>query len=548
MKKLLLVIALVMIFIAPMQSFAQDTLVIYASQGNLNDIISADTLTGGAQAHAVYSLVSLDTTYKFAGPITATSDISVIGTVDPVTKRPPCIQPLVLQDASIPGTLFILNGNGIKGTFKNLYLLAVATNNTASGGGIAMQVTADNVRLTVDNCIFDGWQQFGIGYNGNWDDFFVSNSNFRNMVHSNQWYIGEVIRNMWPGEAYTDTMSFVGNTMLCVNGYAACPVTKFYETYFEFNQNKVFYTFKNPLFIFNVTDARINDNIFYGLYAGGVSVAENPWWDNLWSPDTTYGVVSLDTLNEANAKLFSPADSADADIRNIADKKRKVEVNNNTYFWPTTLTDFWTAWNDTATTTAVRTASFMNEKTTAMFADDARYPDLVATGNVNVDPGTMTNLDSDILSGTSGNDVGLIEYFKQVRTATAATDVWGYKMTQVSGAADWVPLWPLPEVAFVTAIEEQAAAAPRDFSLKQNYPNPFNPTTSLTYTVAKAGKVSLKVYDIRGRLVSTLLNSEMKSAGTYQININMSDMPSGVYHAVLQKGTASISKKMVLLK
>ncbi|RKY53042.1 MAG: hypothetical protein DRP89_06770, partial [Candidatus Neomarinimicrobiota bacterium] len=335
MKRLLFLIAMVVLVVAPIQLFAQtsDTLVVYATPNNLNDVINADTLANGAPAHHVYKLVSLDTTYKFSGTITAIEDIAVLGVVDPSDGRPPCIQPAVLEDGSIPGTLFTLNADGIKGTFKNLYLLALATNNTASGGGIAIQVSADNVRLTVDNCVFDGWQSFAIGYNGNWDDFFVTNSYFRNMVHPNQWYIGEVIRNEWPGTAYTDTMSLKNNIMLCINGYAACPVTKYYETYFEFLNNKVVYTFKNPLFIFNVTNAKINDNIFYGTYAGGISQAENPWWDNLWHPDTTYGVVSLDSLSLDNAKMFCPDDSANAKIDSIAESRRTVEVKDNIYFW-----------------------------------------------------------------------------------------------------------------------------------------------------------------------------------------------------------------------
>jgi hypothetical protein len=270
MKQLLFLLALVMLINAPILVYAQTTLDISADEGNLNDIIGADTLANGAPAHDAYRLVSLDKTYKFTGTITAKGNLTVVGVVDPVTGRPPCIQPGVLPDGSLPSTLFTLTGAGIKGTFKNLYLLAIATNNTATGAGIAIQVSGDHVRLDVDNCVFDGWQSFAIGYNGNWDDFFITNCNFRNMVHPNQWYIGEVIRNEWPGEAYTGTMSFVNNTMLCVNGYAACPVTKWYTKYFEFVGNKVLYTFKNPFFIFNVTDARINDNVFYGLYAGGV--------------------------------------------------------------------------------------------------------------------------------------------------------------------------------------------------------------------------------------------------------------------------------------
>ena len=254
-----------------------DTMTIRASQGNINEIIEADTLANGSQAHDTYQLVTLDTTYKFTGALTIREDMTIMGVLDPVTGRPPCIQPAVLQDFTIPPTLFIINVAGTKVTVKNVYLLALATNNTANADGQVFSVTADEVSLTVDNCVFDAWQAFGIGYSGNWDDFFIWNCHFRNFVHPNQWYIGEVLRNTWPGEAYTDTISMVGNTMLCINGYAAGQVTKFYEKYFEFTDNKVLYTFKNPFFIFNMTEGKINDNIFYANYSGGVDTTENPW-------------------------------------------------------------------------------------------------------------------------------------------------------------------------------------------------------------------------------------------------------------------------------
>jgi hypothetical protein len=540
-------IAMLVFCIAP---FAQaQTLVIHATQGNLNEIIEADTLAGGTQAHDVYQLVSLDTTYKFSGAITATQDITVIGVVDPVTGRPPCIQPAVLQDQSIPPTIFTLNGTGIHGTFMNLYLLAKATNNTANADGIAIQVSADNVKLTVDNCVFDGWQSFAIGYNANWDDFFIHNSHFRNMVHPNQWYIGEIIRNEWPGEAYTDTMSFVGNTMLCINGYAAAPVTKYYQTYFEFVNNRVLYTFKNPFFIFNATKAKINDNVFYSNYSGGVDQTEHPWWDNLWLPDSTYGVIALEPLSLATAKIFCPSDSSDPNILSIAESQRTVEVLNNTYFWPTAVVNLWTNWNNTQANW-IRIPMWMNEPTIAMFANDTDWPGLTESGNVNADPGYMSAIDPDILNGTTGNDIGFLAYFEQVRLGTAATDVWGYSSTQVSGAADWTPIWPLEEFNSIPygIDDEHTSPVPSGFTLSNVYPNPFNPSTNVEYALNKSGVTGLKVYNVLGQLIMTPLDNVTQNAGTYKISIDMSGFPSGIYMVVLSQGNNLSIQKMMLLK
>ena len=546
MNKMILFLGMVLLITLP-ANISADTMTIYASAGNLDAIIGADTLAGGAQAHDTYQLVSLDTTYKFAGTITVKGDITVTGVVDATTLRPPTIQPAVLQDGSIPGTMFVLTGSGSNCTFQNLYLLSNATNNTANGGGIAMEVKGDSTRLTVDNCVFDGWQTFAIGYNGQWDSFFISNSHFRNMVHPNQWYIGEVIRNTWPGEAYTDTMSFTGNVMLAVNGYAAAPVTKWYTKYFQFDNNRVLYTFKNPFFIFNMTEGTINNNVFYGNYSGGVDQAENPWWDNLWYGDTTYGVIALQPLSPDNAGMFNPSDTL------AAEGLRDIEVKDNTYYWPSAVTSFWSNYNDTATNW-IRTPGWMNERTVAMFADDSTYPYLVESGNMNSYPNHMAMIDADLLYGTSGNDIGFFDYFLQIRGGTAATDVWGYGYTEVdTTAADWTPTWPLPEASYTVGIDDNNAnPVPDNYTLSSNYPNPFNPTTTIDYSLSSNEEVTLAIYNIRGELVKTL-TSRFHQAGRYSAvwhgKNNLGEkVGSGIYIYSLTTLQGTISKRLALLK
>ncbi|HSW54311.1 MAG TPA: T9SS type A sorting domain-containing protein [Ignavibacteriaceae bacterium] len=85
------------------------------------------------------------------------------------------------------------------------------------------------------------------------------------------------------------------------------------------------------------------------------------------------------------------------------------------------------------------------------------------------------------------------------------------------------------------------------FSLSQNYPNPFNPTTSLQYAIGSRQFVTLKVYDLLGREVATLVNEE-KSAGEYEVEFNAATLPSGIYFYQLKAGQYSETKKMILLK
>jgi hypothetical protein len=88
---------------------------------------------------------------------------------------------------------------------------------------------------------------------------------------------------------------------------------------------------------------------------------------------------------------------------------------------------------------------------------------------------------------------------------------------------------------------------PFAYALNQNYPNPFNPTTTISFSIAKAGTVSLVVYDLLGRSVTTLLNERLNS-GSYQVPWDASSLPSGMYFYRLTAGEFSNVKKTVLLK
>jgi len=88
---------------------------------------------------------------------------------------------------------------------------------------------------------------------------------------------------------------------------------------------------------------------------------------------------------------------------------------------------------------------------------------------------------------------------------------------------------------------------PKDFNLSQNYPNPFNPVTKINFALPKQGFVTLKIYDITGREVKTLVN-EFKQSGYYSIDFNGSNLASGVYFYRIQSNDFVMTKRMVLIK
>ncbi len=101
--------------------------------------------------------------------------------------------------------------------------------------------------------------------------------------------------------------------------------------------------------------------------------------------------------------------------------------------------------------------------------------------------------------------------------------------------------------SYISSAPSAPTTTPLSFALEQNYPNPFNPTTIINYQLPMTNDVTLKVYDVLGREVATLVN-EQKSPGTYTVNFDGSRFASGVYFYRLRAGSFVSTKRMVLLK
>ncbi|MFA5886361.1 MAG: T9SS type A sorting domain-containing protein [Patescibacteria group bacterium] len=104
------------------------------------------------------------------------------------------------------------------------------------------------------------------------------------------------------------------------------------------------------------------------------------------------------------------------------------------------------------------------------------------------------------------------------------------------------------EIDGITGIDDNPSPVPpNNFSLSQNYPNPFNPTTTINFSLSKSGHTSLKVYDIIGREIATLID-EFIQAGTHSFKFNAGNLPSGVYLYKLSSDHSTLVQKMVICK
>ncbi len=215
----------------------------------------------------------------------------------------------------------------------------------------------------------------------------------------------------------------------------------------------------------------------------------------------------------------------------------------------------------------------MNNRTKGMFADKTHWPGLVESGNIEADPGFGPSINK-VFDNNTGNGVGIFQYFTNIRTNTASTDIYGYQPQSISGN-NWIPQWPLPEITDMqysnavlktggtdgkpigdpgwftggyTGVQKTGVQAPDKFNLYDAYPNPFNPSTNIKFNLAKSGYVTLNVYNVLGQLVKSVVNNVYQNKGTHEVNLNMDRFSSGIYFYSLSAGNQFMTKKMILMK
>ncbi len=165
--------------------------------------------------------------------------------------------------------------------------------------------------------------------------------------------------------------------------------------------------------------------------------------------------------------------------------------------------------------------------------------------NINVNQVTNSNptfftMPVQIKIHTSLGDT-TVTLFNDTQYQNFQFEVVGQPLSIVFDPGNWI----LKNTTTVTEVND--FYQPLNFSLEQNYPNPFNPSTTISYTIPESGLVTLKVYDVLGREVETLVN-EQNEAGNHSVDFNASNMNSGVYFYTIKSGNFTETKKLVLLK
>jgi hypothetical protein len=140
---------------------------------------------------------------------------------------------------------------------------------------------------------------------------------------------------------------------------------------------------------------------------------------------------------------------------------------------------------------------------------------------------------TDVSSGLTNTDViALVVYGANLFAGTVGNEV---------------SVWRRPLSEMITSVEGPSKYLPTRFALSQNHPNPFNPSTKIKYSVPQTSQVQIKVYDVLGNEIETLINEE-KPAGTYEVTWYAEYLRSGVYFYQLRSDSFVETKKMILMK
>jgi len=151
-----------------------------------------------------------------------------------------------------------------------------------------------------------------------------------------------------------------------------------------------------------------------------------------------------------------------------------------------------------------------------------------------------------LLANLSGTTSAYIDY--SIGNASGGDREAEYRLTTIDIGNNSSPSQSVViDYGFDRAEKTVVNGIVREYSINQNYPNPFNPSTKISYSIKEEGLVTLKVYDVLGKEVATLVN-ENKAVGNYEVDFNASHLSSGIYYYKIIAGDFVQTRKMILIK
>ncbi len=557
-----------------------DTAVIkdYTDMGSvansLANALNSDTVN--VPAGRVYELKASGYYPITANPTTSTRGVVIVGpdAIPLVNNTNAASAPPILCGSTISGGTTNTGGINYGGnlTVKNCAILPCASDQTL--GWTFFWGSAPNSRVVLQNDLFERTRWVEVASNDvAGTSLFINDCYFVNLSGQNCRRNGGVYDNV---NNNTDTIWVENTTHVMAEGSM--------------------YKFRN----FQIKALFFNHNTFVNCagstfetqgYQGDMTVTNNIFVNSNLQP-TSDSVLITDASEVDPDKLPTGIINCTPLPDTMVQMERKILVDRNVVYWDPRFDNMDSilnankAWN---TTTWVSQMITMNTRTQSMFDNNTQYPYLtegkwfkklptfadtknlftsqidslkafaMATVSDNAStailsdwrvtstgadnylysdwpiPINLSYTDADLkISGNGGFPVGDLNWFPTQKQAWVAQ-----KATEYATLANELNTG-------VLGVNDRGRV-PAKFALEQNFPNPFNPTTVINFTLPKAGVVTLKVYNVLGQEVATLVNG-FKAPQTYKVEFDGASLATGVYFYTLKFGDKSITKKMLLLK
>ena len=587
---------------------SQDTIVVPAGDGTLETVINNDIDGNGNRINPnrVYKLLKDELYIQNAAisVINPTGTLTIVGEKGgkkPVVIMQPVNDVTVAQN-EVQGSIKFENvywmAQQTDGTINNeLFFMSTANDLPQSATFINSVFEFSNIDILECN----GWNKGA--------KFKISNCYFRNLFYAGQWWGSRVMMCKNPIDTlWVENTTITGGGLTFLNQNA---LTKFaYFNHNTIVNNKKYWLLApNYLELYIVNNIFINQN-WVGEDFNVTGSGQDPDGEfmSTINVDTITVPVLVQPEYYASADSSSYTDAVGLDKMKIF-VSNNINFNDpllNTYYentgnayntvgpypisylnWGGQGTGPWQVENVPG--------EWMNARTEALFA---QYKGMVEQRTITDNPNTVTpgiadatvadqmakwnsnqwqdpnypaeandilhsayifgDYDPSTIPGNNTEDGGGIDKFSEFPENFSQTSYTSDIDNMKIGALHWTT--DIDSYNSQTALQEVMAAydaavngvervdeLPQSFTLSQNYPNPFNPTTKIEFAIPKSENVTLKVFNILGQQVATLVNQHM-DAGTYKVDFDASKLSSGLYIYRIEAGTFNSSRKMMLVK
>ena len=512
--------------------------------GAINKFILGDTMPNGDRDNPlrIYEL-ERNQIYYLSGTMYCDFELNLYAQPADDENKPPIIASGIGESGGVVIQYIDCLQNA---TFKNIYLQATPPNNVGGAQRI-IHIVGDGHKYIFDNVSWEWGKWLSLWVEAEDIDITIRNCYFRNVADvSNQWNG----RGLDTRDNHTAHVEMVNNTFFNINSFAFRGEFGLIDS-FRFEHNTIVNSPKWPIQWRAPTNAVIKNNLFFNAHSFGETAEDIVGQD---VDGLLFGIFNLEPL----ASEFG-----------IEESSRKINFNNNNWFYSSEVTDYWSAMG-------LPTNPLFNTRTQAIFDDDAAYPNITADNTYNMNP-VFTNL-----QGVEN----MIDWMTAKRNGTQLF-YWGYDSdnnrfsvvwprvedlsysnpTLLTGADDGLPVgdlnwfpaklaeWKLENpyeddwlVGLFTPTKENL-----NFSLAQNTPNPVTGETTIRYSVAVTSDVSFVVYDILGNKMGVLMDNKHHTSGDYTLTLDVNNdlggkLSSGIYFYQMRVGNAAASRKMMVVK